>query len=1102
MTDTYTPSPQVIADLTTLVNLKAMFRGDEDQFGTANATADTDRWSSDYYTGTEGGSADINTTTSGKLMIKVDPDATPTAAGYAVKKTNPEHVRYWTTMSDLDLTWGTQTSGAAEAGIMITKGTAYDSQNYLSVARYKTSGTNNIRVTGKLNNVAITTITASVTDDALALKVERAGDEFRFWYSTVKYPTYDWTYIGSVEDTSGYMSDQTTIMLYSYSSGGNTDNIVQGDFDNWYLTIDSEALDEAIAILGRDNANNEFSTSNVSYNIDGTIIERLESILKAIQIVAASASGFEEDGTGPTLYKTLIAVKGTTTGAGSTTTYADTNRTEGSGYWIGNKIFALSGSALGQVRTIVGDNGAGTITVEPALAAAPGNGIEYVILTQKGADYIIGDNTNNNAYDSSNVVANSNGSILERLEHILISIGGTTGTTTSDGTTTTAIDTARTEANDYWNGAVFICVDGANAGLARPVYDFVAASDTLYFEPAFPNAVATGVSYLILTRYDTARLIGADNNDNAIATSNVVRNDDGSVLERIESIKEDLRGTGGIASFPVAADIADGVSLAEAIRAILTSQVGGDDYDAYTNISNTANTSLNAVAQKFAAVIGCDNINTFSSTIQGSARTTVEAAFDALATYLSASGAAMALQVNGNAARNNLEQVLNDYFTVVGCNGANVFNPTVQGSARTTYEDAFAQLATYFVASGAAMSLQVNNNTARTNLQQALGDYFAVVGCDGANVFNPTIQGAAQTNYDAALNILASYFSSGGAAWSVQLNNQTARTNLEQVLEDFFAVVGVDGTNTLTNISNSANATINAVFQKFAALWGADGANTFGPTVAGSAQSTLESALTAVGSELDDIQTKVGAAGTSDTDANTSLHEIKHKNGSHTFSSATDSLEMLSDKAGGFSGDGGAAQDDSVKASLDLAHTDLDAIITDTEKIYDVSLGASPVSGSLASYIASGGTSLGTVLPVSKSLYDILHVDKYTDTGNTTGFTCTLAMGINETDIATLANGTALTGTVRRKIWYWLDMTNIDADVGGGDCTIRVKAKIDESNYRTVDTITWVNGTSDNGVLIEVPPFHHNLQVTFQMSVALAGDVSVPYRIVTENMEY
>lgn len=36
---------------------------------------------------------------------------------------------------------------------------------------------------------------------------------------------------------------------------------------------------------------------------------------------------------------------------------------------------------------------------------------------------------------------------------------------------------------------------------------------------------------------------------------------------------------------------------------------------------------------------------------------------------------------------------------------------------------------------------------------------------------------------------------------------------------------------------------------------------------------------------------------------------------------------------GAFSGDGGAAQDDSVKASLDLVHTDLDTIITDTAEL-------------------------------------------------------------------------------------------------------------------------------------------------------------------------
>lgn len=88
------------------------------------------------------------------------------------------------------------------------------------------------------------------------------------------------------------------------------------------------------------------------------------------------------------------------------------------------------------------------------------------------------------------------------------------------------------------------------------------------------------------------------------------------------------------------------------------------------------------------------------------------------------------------------------------------------------------------------------------------------------------------------------------------------------------------------------------------------------------------------------------------------------------FNNSTDSLEAMSDKLGAFSGDGGANQDDSVKASLDLAHTDLDTLITDTEKIYDVTLGVAPVDGSLASFVATGGTALGTRLPASTSLYD------------------------------------------------------------------------------------------------------------------------------------
>lgn len=50
--------------------------------------------------------------------------------------------------------------------------------------------------------------------------------------------------------------------------------------------------------------------------------------------------------------------------------------------------------------------------------------------------------------------------------------------------------------------------------------------------------------------------------------------------------------------------------------------------------------------------------------------------------------------------------------------------------------------------------------------------------------------------------------------------------------------------------------------------------------------------------------------------------------------------------------------------------TDTGTILTDTEKLYDVTLGVAPVDGSLASFLATGGTALGTRLPVSTSLYD------------------------------------------------------------------------------------------------------------------------------------
>ncbi len=55
----------------------------------------------------------------------------------------------------------------------------------------------------------------------------------------------------------------------------------------------------------------------------------------------------------------------------------------------------------------------------------------------------------------------------------------------------------------------------------------------------------------------------------------------------------------------------------------------------------------------------------------------------------------------------------------------------------------------------------------------------------------------------------------------------------------------------------------------------------------------------------------------------------------------------------------------------DLA-TSIDTIKTDTQVIEDATLKTAPTAGSLARFIASGGTALGTQLPDSKSLYDCL----------------------------------------------------------------------------------------------------------------------------------
>jgi hypothetical protein len=490
------------ASLSTIV-VADFILSDTDDFDVPDADADTVRWNPEYLSGAEGGSADIDTTTADHLMVKVDPDATPAAARYSVSHNLPFYADFFTVTIDMNCTWGTITGGAS-AGIILSAGTTYDANNYLAIERQKATGVNRITVSGKLNGVAITPVDVAITDDAIALKISRYDDVWRFYYSLTQHPTEMWVLVAQVEDSSVYMTDQVTPYFEIYSAGSADAESIKADF--------------------------------------------------------------------------------------------------------------------GYFRYLIGSGG--------------------------GGQYITGD------YDSS------------------------------------------------WVG----------------------------------------------------------------------RNQDGNVMERQEDLREDLVGTNGVVAFPAAVDIANGVSMAAAIRAILTSLVGGDDYDAYTNISNTANTSINAIAQKFAALWAADGANIFNPTIQGSARTDLELALTALASYVVSAGGAWSAKVNNSGSPlTNLYDALNAFFAVIGIDGTNTWSTSVSGATQTTVE-----------ATEQAIGTAVEK---LSSLTDGINNYpnSVVAGSILAKIISKVAAGATPSGFDNTTDSLEA-ISDKVTDVNTDLGNFSGQTNLQSLL--------------------------------------------------------------------------------------------------------------------------------------------------------------------------------------------------------------------------------------------------------------------------------------------------------------------------------
>lgn len=68
----------------------------------------------------------------------------------------------------------------------------------------------------------------------------------------------------------------------------------------------------------------------------------------------------------------------------------------------------------------------------------------------------------------------------------------------NSGTTTTAVDTSRTEADDYWNGMMFMVRSGGNVNTGRIISDWDQGTNTFTFAEPFPAAFSSSDDYVIM----------------------------------------------------------------------------------------------------------------------------------------------------------------------------------------------------------------------------------------------------------------------------------------------------------------------------------------------------------------------------------------------------------------------------------------------------------------------------------------------------------------------------------------------------------------------------------------------------------------------------
>lgn len=268
---------------------------DKDIFDVADATADTERWSSEYQIAGADSAADINTTTPSALLIQSIAAAVLAAEQYGTRRLYPSYARKFFTLTDARVLIANEDANPAWGGLAVSAGVAWDANNYIAVYKRMSNALEDITVEYNLAGAgAVITIALATTQFDIAFKIERQDTIWRCYYSLSQAPRHQWILALEIEDPNNDMTDRTSIYNTVYNPEDAVGQTVTANFHLWeYYETLGNLGDILQKLQGSVIAQGTLTTSSMTVPADTGRAENMEFFKGCILMPVGGAIAYQ-----------------------------------------------------------------------------------------------------------------------------------------------------------------------------------------------------------------------------------------------------------------------------------------------------------------------------------------------------------------------------------------------------------------------------------------------------------------------------------------------------------------------------------------------------------------------------------------------------------------------------------------------------------------------------------------------------------------------------------------------------------------------------------------------------------------------------------------